>query len=121
MSERQEAPGQLEQVRLFVNTIDREPGIEQLSDPAGLGSWLTAHGLAEIDPQPTAADLRRAIELREALRQTLLAHNAGDCAPADAVAVLDATAKRARVRLRFDERAAGRLEPGARGVDAALG
>src|SRR5947209_7379987 len=121
MGERQEAPGQLEQVRLFVNTIDREPGIERLADAASLGAWLTEQGLAEVDPRPTDADLRRALELREALRQTLLAHNAGKSAPADAAAVLDLAARRARIRLRFDERAAGRLEPEAKGVDAALG
>jgi predicted RNA-binding Zn ribbon-like protein len=121
MGERQEAPGRLEQVRLFVNTIDREPGIERLPDAASLGAWLAEHGLADANPRPTAADLRRAKELREALRQTLLAHNEGEGAPADAVAVLDTTARRARVRLRFDERAVGRLEPEAKGVDAALG
>src|SRR5947209_10541330 len=103
MGERQEAPGRLEQVRLFVNTMDREPGIERLADAASLGAWLAEHGLVDADARPTAADLRRAKELREALRQTLLAHNGGEGAPADAVAVLDATVQRARVRLRFDE------------------
>jgi predicted RNA-binding Zn ribbon-like protein len=121
MGERQEAPGQLEQVRLFVNTLDREPGIEELQDAASLGAWLVEHGLADADPRATSADLRRATELREALRAVLLAHNGGPPAPDDEVAVLDAAAVRSRVRLRFDQGAAGRLESEAKGVDAAIG
>jgi predicted RNA-binding Zn ribbon-like protein len=122
MSERGEAPGQLEQIRLFVNTLDREPGLEQLADAASLGAWLVEHGLAPSDLSVSPAELRRTIDLREALRQVLLAHNVEDRPRPDALAVLDAVALRARVRLRFDEPAArGRLESEAKGVDGALG
>ena len=31
-----QAPGELELVRLFVNTADLESGVEELSDPAAL-------------------------------------------------------------------------------------
>src|SRR5436305_426229 len=102
MNAREEAPGQLEQVRLFVNTLDREKAIERLPDAASVGAWLTEHGLAHGEVRATAGDLNRATQLREALRQTLLAHNEGDLAPQEAAAVLDAAAARARVRLRFD-------------------
>ncbi|MFL5829873.1 MAG: CGNR zinc finger domain-containing protein [Solirubrobacteraceae bacterium] len=121
MNAREEAPGQLEQVRLFVNTLDREEAIERLPDAASLGAWLTEHGLAHGDVRATAGDLNRATQLREALRQTLLAHNEGDPAPQEAAAVLDAAAARARVRLRFDAGAHARLEAEANGVDGALG
>jgi predicted RNA-binding Zn ribbon-like protein len=70
--------------------------------------------------RPTAEDLRRATELREALRAHLLAHHGQPLHPA-AAAVLDAAARRAQLTLRFtgDERTA--LEPAASGVDGALG
>jgi predicted RNA-binding Zn ribbon-like protein len=121
MGERQEAPGELEQVRQFVNTVDLEQGIEQLSDPASLAGWLASQELAPKGLRPSVADLRRAVALREALRQVLLAHNGAAEVPADAAAALEAAAARSRVRLHFDNRARGRLEPEATGTDAALG
>ncbi|MEY2513924.1 MAG: hypothetical protein QOJ89_1282 [bacterium] len=68
----------------------------------------------------SAGDLRRSIELREALRAQLRAHH-GDPLDPQAASVLDAAAQRARLTLRFtgDERTA--LEPAAGGVDGALG
>jgi predicted RNA-binding Zn ribbon-like protein len=79
------APGRLELVRMFVNTLDIELGADQLNAPDALVSWLASHDLLpEADasgsrapaPGPVAgwADLRRAIELREALRGILLSH-----------------------------------------------
>jgi predicted RNA-binding Zn ribbon-like protein len=121
MGERQEAPGELEQVRQFVNTVDSEAGIEQLSDPDSLAGWLAIQGLGSDDLRPTVADLRRAIALREALRRVLLAHNGAAEVSADAAAVLEAAAARSRVRLHFDDHAHGHLEPEAAGVDAAFG
>jgi predicted RNA-binding Zn ribbon-like protein len=61
------APGQLETVRGFVNTLDMEEGTDELSTPAGLRSWL---GSSEV----TAAEIRQAIALREALRGVLRSH-----------------------------------------------
>ena len=68
----------------------------------------------------SAADLAFAKEVREAIRQLLLAHN--DCAveEADPLAVLDAAAKRARLGLRFLDGTA-RVEPSAPGVAGAVG
>ncbi len=127
MAKRQDAPGELEHVRAFVNTVDLEPGEEQLTDPAALGAWLTDSGLApDLDP-PSESDLRHTVELREALRTILLTHSepsAADPAAATdpaAAAILDQTARHARLGLRFDERGVGRLEPDSDGVDAALG
>ena len=127
MAERQEAPGQLELLRGFVNTLDREEEREALVDPDALRSWLTEAGLADDDLSVRPADLRRAIEVREALRAVLLAHNAAAlaaehaAATIDAAATLDAAAKRARVRLHFDAECGPWLEPDAAGVDGALG
>ena len=66
-------------------------------------------------------DLRRAVELREALRAALLANNEG-VAPAPAtVAVLNRIAERAKLVTRFDEHGDVALEPASGGVDGALG
>jgi predicted RNA-binding Zn ribbon-like protein len=121
MSKQQQAPGELELVREFVNTADLEQGIDLLSDRAGLGGWLAERGLAARDAKVSGADHARAIALREALRAILLAHNGRDAPSEQTSAVLDRTVERARLRLRFDERGVGRLEPTAGGVDGALG
>ena len=116
------APGTLETVRAFVNTRDIEDGIERLSTPARLAAWLVEHGLADADGglEAGAAELRRAVELREALRAQLLAHH-GEPAAEEAVATVDAAARRARLRVRFSGPDAVALEPEAEGVDGALG
>jgi predicted RNA-binding Zn ribbon-like protein len=122
MSKQQQAPGDLELVREFVNTVDIEAGEEQLCSGAELAAWLSEHGLASSGLGATPADLRRARELREALRAVLLSHNGGGPAPDGAYETLDATVCRARVRLRFREGAAlAALESEASGVDGALG
>jgi predicted RNA-binding Zn ribbon-like protein len=87
------APGELEIVQRFVNTLDIEAGTDELDSPAALTAWLGRHGLfaglgrsaspglaSEQAPRAaagvavTAADLRRAVALREALRAVLRSH-----------------------------------------------
>jgi len=121
MSKRQQAPGELELVRAFVNTIDREANTEHLGSPRALAAWLADHDLAPRNTVATKRDLRHAIKVREALRAVLLAHNRGARAPAAAAEVLDAAAIRAQVRLRFAREASAALESQAAGVDGALG
>ena len=121
MRKRQEAPGRLEQVREFVNTLDLNPGLEELREPHDLRDWLIAHGLAPNDLRVSRAELRRAIELREALRAILVSHTDGGHAPADACQTLDACAERARVRLHFDDQGGACVHSAAAGVDGALG
>lgn len=116
------APGALETVRAFVNTLDIDDAIEELARPADLDRWLAEHDLLGGAGSVRASrdDLRHAVELREALRAHLLAHHGRPLDPADA-GVLDRAAGRARLTLRFtgDEQSA--LEPAAGGVDGALG
>jgi predicted RNA-binding Zn ribbon-like protein len=121
MSKQQQAPGELELVREFVNTLDLEEGSEALSSPAALGEWLAANGLAPGGVEPAAADLRRATRLREALRAILLSHGDGSPEPADAWKTLDEGAERARLQVRFGSEGVALIEPEAAGVDAALG
>ena len=122
MSKQQDAPGDLELVRAFVNTLDIEQGEEALSTPAALGEWISAEGLAPAGVEPTPADLRRAVRLREALRAILLSHGEGSTEePADAWRALDEAAARARLQVRFGPEGAALIEPGTTGVDGALG
>ena len=101
MSKDQTAPGRLESVRAFINTLDVEEGTEQLDSPRALSRWFEHEGLLTGRADATAADLENAIRLREALRAIVLAHNSGDAIPEGAVATLDDTVCRARLVLRF--------------------
>jgi predicted RNA-binding Zn ribbon-like protein len=121
MGERQEAPGKLELVRTFVNTLDVEEESERLTDPDALREWLHGAGLTDADVQVRPNDLRRALALREALRAILLEHNHEPSDAANAMDTLEAAARRARLRLQFDLRRGSRLAPDAGGVDGALG
>ncbi len=121
MSKQQEAPGDLELVRAFVNTLDIEERSDALCTPAALGEWLSARGLAAGELEPGAADLRHAVALRESLRVILLSHGEGAPEPADAWKTLDEGAARARLQVRFGSDGAALIEPGAAGVDGALG
>jgi predicted RNA-binding Zn ribbon-like protein len=121
MSKQQRAPGRLELVRQFVNTVDIEQASETLGAPEALVGWLADHGLAAPGIQARQRDLSRALELREALRAVLLAHNDGEAPPVAAAEVLDRAAQRGAVSLRFDSSGTAALEAGAPGVDGALG
>src|SRR5215213_8555120 len=108
------ADGDLRLVQDFVNTLDREHHNDLLDGPEGLTAWLEhrgfdAGGLRE-------ADVRHAVEVREALRDLLLANNGGPAAPG-APAVLAAAARRARLEPAF---APAALVPTAGGLDGAL-
>src|SRR5581483_4621993 len=99
-----QAPGELEHVRQFVNTLDVETGEDTIADPAALTSWLATRGL--LDPgeaPPDAADVERAAAIRAALRQLLLANNGVPLAPGP-VAALNSLGRSAEMRLEFDDR-----------------
>ena len=116
------APAPLETVRAFVNTLDIDDGIEQLSAPDELAAWLAEHDLlgGADSVRATPAELRRSVELREALRAHLLSHHDQPLAEG-AAATLDAAARRARLGVRFTGHDEIALAPEAGGVDGALG
>ena len=74
------APGKLEIVRQFVNTLDIERGTDELDSPGALLGWLNESGLGgpgqdgHAAPPVTEADLKLAVALREALRGVLSSH-----------------------------------------------
>jgi len=114
--DRAPAPGALELVQAFVNTVDREHGPDLLDDDGGLAAWLERRLLA-ADLRP--GDRERAREVREALRALLLANN-GEPRDAAAQAALERAAKRAKLEPAFPPDGAT-LVPRAGGVDGALG
>ncbi len=113
-------PPALETIRSFINTGDLDTGEEHLADPAALTAWLAEHGLATPGAVPTAAELRRAVQLREALR-ALAAHNAGEPASAEALETVEQQRRRSRLGVVFGADGSAPIVPDAAGIDAALG
>jgi predicted RNA-binding Zn ribbon-like protein len=109
MQDVEPAPGRLELVQRFVNTVDHEHGREVLHSPARLQAVLLKLGLLDARARVTEADLERALELREGLRGLALANNEGT-----GNSVLEA-----ELVVRIDGRV-GVLEPLQRNVDGAL-
>jgi predicted RNA-binding Zn ribbon-like protein len=109
-----------ELIRDFVNTKEILDGGEELATPDELTAWLARQGLTRGEASATAADLKRAVELREALRLLLLANTGLEIDTVGAFAALDRAARRARIELCFEE-CAGQLQPAATGITAALG
>jgi predicted RNA-binding Zn ribbon-like protein len=113
------APGDLELVRAFVNTLEVEDGTDELESPAALARWLRERGLLR-GGRATRADLVEARRMREALRALLLVNN-GVSVREEAAATLDRAARRTRLAVRFGPSATARVQPEARGVEGALG
>jgi predicted RNA-binding Zn ribbon-like protein len=100
------APEPLRTVQLFVNTIDLSHDREWLS------GWLEEEGV-----RPTDATLRRAREVREAIRELLIANN-HQPVDGDPYPLLRRAAKTARFTLDLRQ---PELVPQAPGVEGALG
>jgi len=108
-------------VQAFVNTVDFENGVEELTGPEQLRDVLVGLGVLPDDhPALGAADLARALEVREALRALLLGNN-GIEVERRTLATLEDAACRGRLVVRFDEEGRPDLLPDAPGVDGALG
>lgn len=112
------APDPLYVVQRFVNSVDLEDGEDELESPEQLRSWFAQRGLMEDDEPVSAADLRRALDVREGLRALMLANN-GHELDAAKVERLDRAARRGAVRVRFGPDPA--IVPAAAGVDGAIG
>lgn len=113
------APDPLRLVQRFVNTVDLEHAREWLAAPAELDRWLEQAGLATARPA-TPSDLRRAHELREALRALLVANRERRPPSRDAVAAVNTAAAAGRLAPELDEEGRVTFEPAGAGVDAAL-
>jgi predicted RNA-binding Zn ribbon-like protein len=118
--QRAPAPGRLDLVQRFVNTVDYEHGREMLSDPERLGAVLAELGLLAAGATVTRDDLAQALSVREALRSLALANNGG-AAGRHELAILEDAAAAGRLTVEFPDSGQARLETGASGVVGALG
>jgi len=114
------APDELDHIRQFVNTLDLDSLEDKLAEPATAAAWFESRGLLPETEVLTAADVRQAQAMREAIRKLLLAHNS---APLDAAAVdaVNNAAKSAELVVRFDDHGDAELVPVRPGIDGALG
>ena len=115
MSADNSAPGDLELVRSFVNTIDVEEGKDDIATSKGLRAWLGQNGLPA--GRVGEGDVERAIAAREGLRGLLLANNGESLDPAAVAAVNRAAPS---VSVRFDDEGRSRLAASGTGIDQAL-
>ncbi len=113
------APGELELVRGFVNTLDVESGTDEIDTQARLRAWLAERGLVDRQVAPAPEDVVRVTAFRESLRSLLLA-NGGEPVDPDAVAALNRLSSSLPAVIEFD--ASGHVGIGspAPGVDGAL-
>lgn len=112
-----EAPGRLDLIRLFVNTLDYPSGPDRLESPESASEWCRQNGLPQVSNQREADRLRG---FREALRELLFANNG----EADESAAWDGL--QPYLRTAYFAIAGGpgpklRLEPGGAGADRAIG
>jgi len=120
MAVRDTATGVVGLVQAYVNTVDIQDGPEELSDPNTLERWLVARGLMEPGQEVSAADLKNAIAVREAIRGVIGANTGAAIFPLD-IATLNGAAAASRLRARFGADGKARLEPDAGGVAGAMG
>ena len=113
------APQPLYLVQRFVNSVDVDTGEDELSSPEAMRDWFVERDLMEPGEKAGAADLRRAIDVREGLRAVLLQNNG---LPLDRQRVerLDRAVRRAGVRVRFTPGSDPELVADAEGVDGAI-
>ena len=113
------APGALKVVQGFINSRDLEEGRDGFQTPEQLQAWLAGRGLLGRDDSVGAEDLRRAMELREALRRLLFANN-GEPLDSDAAATLNRLAATLPLRLQVQGEGAPTLQPLGSGAPAGL-
>jgi predicted RNA-binding Zn ribbon-like protein len=113
------APPDLDAVIEFVNTRDVKEGSDDLATSPGLRRWLSGRGLLARSASVSEADRARAIDLREALRDLMLAHNGAPPRPS-AGRELERAARRGGLSIHFTEDGAATAEPASKGVDGAL-
>ena len=104
------APEPLRLVQQFVNSVELDEDDEELGTPKALEEWLVSRDLVAPGTRATAADLHRALEVREGLRSLLATHN-GASGDADAAARLGAALEGCTLRAGFAANGAPGLVP----------
>jgi predicted RNA-binding Zn ribbon-like protein len=112
------APDRLRVVQAFLNTATS--GREDFASPDCLQEWLIGHDLLDANATVSAADLRQAISVRQALVQLTIARQEGS-SDTNAVETLNRAARSAQMSVSFGQRGRACIEPLAPAVDGALG
>jgi predicted RNA-binding Zn ribbon-like protein len=107
-------------VQAFVNTVDFENDVEELTDPDALHRTLLGLGVLSENVSLGPVDLERALAVREALRALLLGNNGVEVERATLETLEEAT-RRGRLVMRFDGKRRTALLPDAERLDGALG
>jgi predicted RNA-binding Zn ribbon-like protein len=115
----QAAPGQLEDLREFVNTLDVDEGTDELTSPTALASFLAPRDLLVEGAEVGERELERAVELRESFRRLLRANNGGEPDPG-AIDSLNRAAEDAKISVRFDPDGGPMLAVAGSGAGAVL-
>lgn len=113
------APGDLEIVRGLINTLDVEGSTDAISSEDGLRRWLVDRSLLDPDDAVGQADVGWVIEVREALRELIVANSDG-VVDDRAVAVLNDASHRSPLEVRFDRDGNAGLVARGSGVTAAV-
>lgn len=116
LSEPDEAPGRLDLLRRFVNTLELPDGPDALATPEEASAWCRAAGLPSVANQEDCDRLRA---FREALRDALFANN-GEFDPAQAWKELEQFARGTSVAIEI-EGGAPVLRPLGSGSTATIG
>jgi len=109
----------IELVSAFINTLEKNvtrPDEESFDSAEALGSWMNAHGIPPGDDLGPA-DVKRAIEFREAMRLLLLANNSGEL-DRDALRRLREAADEGLIRVEIHEDGEAFARPAREGVPA---
>ncbi len=114
------APGRLELLQQFVNTLDVETGEDDWATPGQLSEWMVGRGLLDEGIELSPLDLARTVALREAVRELGRVNDGADPDP-ETLAALDREARSAPIGLRIDSRGHSTLGPLGEGLDGALG
>jgi predicted RNA-binding Zn ribbon-like protein len=116
------APEPLRLVQQFINSVEYEGGAvdqDDLADAKSLRRWLRDRDLIAPSAEVTEAARLRAIDVREGLRELLVAHNGGELST-DAIERLEGAAGRASLRASFAPDRDPTLTADCSGVDGGL-
>ncbi len=115
-------PNEVQRILAFLNTRygHRQRLHDAWQDHVAMANWLREQGLIATDSMVTEGDYRRAIALREALRQSLRRADDGGTTAAEALATINHTAQHTLLKVHFSGPSQLYLVPESGGVDGVL-
>lgn len=117
---RQPAPGGLEILRAFVNTLDIEEGTDALAAAEDARAWVRERMAIDVGPLSDVGH-RSLLAFREALRELITTRDDGTEASAAARRTFDEVAAASPLAVTFDPGGRPRLRPVGTGVGAVIG